>query len=411
MAETKRIHHPGKYKIKELDLTSTLNGKDKDIINIFEEIVIYEDIFSNTMHGHVVIQEAVGLIEGFPIIGDEQLYIKFTPSDNGDFVEFSKVLEVYSVTDIVAISQDVRQYVLHFVTPEFTKNKNNRISKAYSGYTSDIVRKILLDTMHIDPDFVHVESTKHTRQLVIPNWNPFKAIKYLAETSLSGKYSTPDMLFYENCQGFNFRSIADMMSQEAKEVLKIEPDNIDPTSLDGARIRALKTEKMYDVQENMSNGMYGSQLITHDIINKSYAKTNFEYTESFDDMPHVDGSSSAPLNDNTGVAINKVFLTGINYGGSEHVQEFLQSRYSRMSQVNNYIQLVTVPGSTNRTIGDIVTLNVRSTLVANDGSQHDKYLSGNYLITNIKHVLLKDSYEQTLELHKDCFKEELESLS
>lgn len=405
---TRKIHRPGQYVLKDLYIKSKISNKEKDIRNIFSDLQIYEGLFTNTLYGHIVVEDAVGLIEGFPIIGDETITIRFTTSDNGDYKTFEKTFDIYKVSNLL-VSIDKKQYALHFASPELLINKETRLNKSYSGFTHDIVKTILTQTMGVDSSKLATwDNTKHTRNFIAPNWDPFKVINHLVKTSVSAN-NTADMVFFENKNGYNLTSINALIAAGSKETFRVEFDNNNTNSLDMSRIISYGADRLFDVQQNTLEAMYGSTLVIHDILTKEIRTLEYNYLDQFQEFKHLDGLKAVALCDPIKDISpkSKVFVMSNNYD-QEHVDEWRQQRQSRMLQLNNYIHTLVVYGSTNRTVGDVVTFEIPSTLATRIGEQKDKYLSGEFLLTHIKHNLSTDQYTQVIELKKDAFKKEPE---
>ena len=58
-----------------------------------------------------------------------------------------------------------------------------------------------------------VEPTRYPVNIVIPNWNPFKAISFLASKAVAANPETKgaNFVFYQTLQGFRFVSIETLM--------------------------------------------------------------------------------------------------------------------------------------------------------------------------------------------------------
>ena len=58
-----------------------------------------------------------------------------------------------------------------------------------------------------------VEPTRYKSEIVIPNWNPFKAISFLASKAVSANHDAKgaNFVFYQTLQGFRFISIETLM--------------------------------------------------------------------------------------------------------------------------------------------------------------------------------------------------------
>ena len=67
------LSFPGQIEITRMELHSPSSGTMTDIRYIYTGFNIFEDIFSPFISGTIVIQDAVGLLNRLPIIGEEIL--------------------------------------------------------------------------------------------------------------------------------------------------------------------------------------------------------------------------------------------------------------------------------------------------------------------------------------------------
>ena len=73
--ETENLSYLGQTTVNRVDLIS-FDNKRINIAGMFSEISIYEDLFSNTMSGHILIEDSLDLINSVPLIGQEQIIIE-----------------------------------------------------------------------------------------------------------------------------------------------------------------------------------------------------------------------------------------------------------------------------------------------------------------------------------------------
>ena len=67
---------PGDVVIDEITLRS-YTGFNLNLKGIFQNFMVYEDIFSNCMSGSITLIDSMNLIKHFPIIGAETLTIRY----------------------------------------------------------------------------------------------------------------------------------------------------------------------------------------------------------------------------------------------------------------------------------------------------------------------------------------------
>ena len=70
------LSYPGQVDLKFLKIIST-NGLVVDLNDYLIELNLYEDIFSNFLHGQIMISDSRNLLSRLPIIGEEFLVLSY----------------------------------------------------------------------------------------------------------------------------------------------------------------------------------------------------------------------------------------------------------------------------------------------------------------------------------------------
>ena len=244
----------GEYKINRIRIYSPLRtaalGSDS-YIDIGEgekaawtEINFYEDIDTPIVTGDITIADAVGILEGIPILGEEQLEVRFATAgavpnsiqasgaasnDTPNEKIITNMFRIHRADPPVDGSKNFRSVKLHFVSDLVMKNVQTEVQKSYKGTAdnpitiSDIARQIYYDSFcgnsnqNADSKSTHkefqVEPTQGLYSAHIPNWTPFKAIQFLASKaqSSSNDANGAHFVFYETLKGYRFVSIETLM--------------------------------------------------------------------------------------------------------------------------------------------------------------------------------------------------------
>ena len=266
----------GDFRLVKLTLTSANidieTGSGANFIDlttsVWHELNFYEDIYSPIVSGDITLTDTVGLIESFPIIGEEILEVSFStagvaPSpipvegaaagSSPPPSEAPKAIinrfRVYKVSPPVQVTDNSRTIKLFFVTDNQFTNLLSKVRKIYPTiqndplpepppaaaptgpiFTSDPKTYTLADMARdIFYDFFIgskkpprqpktrkpflVEPTRYKSEIVIPNWSPFKALSFLASKAVSASPEAKgaNFVFYQTLQGFRFVSIETLM--------------------------------------------------------------------------------------------------------------------------------------------------------------------------------------------------------
>jgi hypothetical protein len=192
-------------------------------------------------------------------------------------------------------------------------------------------------------------------------------------------------------------------------------------------IQEFKVLSQFDTLKNLRNGVYSSNLITHNILEKTFTNTAFNYFQDFPlsfhtelqggDKPNVD-RSIAPLTkfnkdkfitDETGIFYFKSNTTQLHDDVEVPSQnEILQKRLSQRLALETFRVQLKVHGFTGLSAGDIITLILPSYGVkdSKDPKDQDPILSGRYIVSSIRHSVsqLDKKHYMYLECLKDSVK-------
>lgn len=393
---------------------SALNGQYANILNQVISVEIYEDIFTSFMSLSVVIKESVDYINMFPFIGEEYLEIEITTplsetSIKGKFY-------IYKISNREMIKDREVVYTLKAISEEYLTDANRKISKSFSGLTSEIAKRLLTTDGLNTSKKINIENATNTTAFTANYWNPIKCLNYVASTATNASRS-PTYLFYENRDGFNFRSIDELL--KAPTYHKFVKDNynrsivgngttsvLDPQE-DYKRIIDISIPVLTDYMEDIQTGRLKSRLITHDIVTKMYSVKDYSVKKDIEFPstllnPYPTYSKYATSN-----SISTLLVMPKYYGNFDKFSDVtnvntIQKRLSFFKNLEKYKVNIQVIGRTDYTVGQIVELEIqRVTQITKDMDPRDMILSGRYLISAISHMITKTNHICNIEVIKN----------
>jgi len=440
MAE--HIEFAGDFKLDNIIIHNHENRLAVDIKRLVVEFNIYESMFVNAMTGTLVISDSTNLISKLPIQGTEQLTFKLsTPGSRAiDCTDPGDAMHVYSVSDKQQSGDGQEVYTLHFASREFLRNIRTRVSQAYSGRIDQMVASIFGDEDYLDSrKELHVEKTRNQDKIVIPNMHPFQAINMLQKRALADDRNGVGYYFYETPTGFHFRSWESMCvdkngnPREIKQSFEHMPLNMSDESAYNEKKDKVTHEyqsvesyrfinSSHDVAANQAAGTYAHRVITHNLYDKSYKVSDYNYHNYFNDTKHVDGNKvpvvSTPVDfDDKGIsdyAESRVsVIPTTQFAHNEDTGSFgvdveqdgitTAARVSQTNQViGGTILEMTIKGQSYLEVGDVVQFNLQT--VENkkiSNGKFDPQFSGRYIITKIRHRVTQEEYLNVIELSKD----------
>lgn len=398
--------------IKELKIINGF-GDFIDIDLIYDEINIYEDIFGNVIHGDMLISDSQNIIARLQLHGNEFLSIYFkSPS----LEDYKKVFRIYKAADYSLRSGTSNvQYKLHFCSEEFFISQQYFVSKSFKEQRlSDVVRIIARDYLKISAAKLPNEAielsakltTPEKNPLIIPNLRPFEAINWIASFALSNFDSSPGFFFYEDRFGFNFKSFDTLYTQNKTKQLILSPKNTSDNSplLKHNQIDNMEFKHVFNVLDNMSQGAYHSNITKLDYLNRDVE--NSEYRVTNQKLRTLNGYYPFNLSPNRfGDPIDRAstYYRMFPKFQGDLVSNWLLVRAARLSLLNSMKVRIDLPGDSGLTIGQLVVLDIPDNAAKTDGKtiQSDKMMSGVYLVTGLRHRIIRNKYTCHAELCKD----------
>ena len=265
-------------------------------------------------------------------------------------------------------------------------------------------------------------------------------------------------MFYETLKGFNFRTLASLYNEEPfmeyttfEKGALVGKNGVIDVIKDLNNILGYEVVANNDTLLNYRTGMYGSELIKHDIRNKSISRKRYNYHREFNNEDHIvsgvtEGRTEYPLASQAALnprgervsdfsARTYVVPTSLNSrSDGQHAttdntypyepygpEKWLQRRNSQMAQIRTGLSVnIICHGNTYVNAGQKVILNLPYTAAvkAADGEINDRFYKGPFLIKNVRHdfefdkspqkhvmiiSLVKDSIEEPLDTLKDNY--------
>ena len=305
------IEFAGDYKLDRVFLHNHL-GEITDIKNVMIELNVFESIYSNALTGSIVIADAQNLIGKLQINGTERISFKLSTPGSIDersivdaSVETGHPFHIYKITDKRQLNSNTMVYTLHFASREFMRNLRTKVSQAFDGRFDMSALKILTDEDLLDSKKqISFEPCGNSDKIVIPNLRPFDAINMMANRALPQLSNGVGYYFYETTKGIYFRSWDNMVSVRGSydrpiaQEFNYMPQNIsaDPQDYDDKINHDYKSVESYrfvnnfhDVAANTMLGTYGHKVITHNLYDKSYKATTYNYHNEYANTKHNAG--------------------------------------------------------------------------------------------------------------------------
>tara|TARA_B100000424_G_scaffold137376_1_gene104192 strand:- start:372 stop:1754 length:1383 start_codon:yes stop_codon:yes gene_type:complete len=438
------IQYAGEFSVKEIKIL-TSSGNVIDVKNNVLALELFEEITAPSMTGTMTIVDVDNILENAPIVGQEFLVLKIeTPSLEEEAFDFTEnVFSIHKVLTKDDVTENTQVFSISFCSTELIRNSRVRVSKSYNDTISNMVRNILTDTRFIDTrKKLFVEETNGIRSLISPNLRPFDFIHNLKQEALSKKFNAPHFFFYENTKGIHFKSLQSIFASNTianfntGNLQRFEEGQVkSDEEAEFQRVLKYQINSNSDMLFNTRAGMLGSKVTEYNIYNKSFNVTRYNYFENFEDFPRINGN---PIYNNTiideqnntvgsfsdaKIHLHPTSSSGTNDTSNTNADSFYQytknqiaqgllQRQAKLTELKNGINLTMyITGNTTISAGEMINLQIPITGRVHN-KEFDKKLSGDYLITELRHIfsIPDKKHEIALTIVKDSLPEELETI-
>lgn len=413
-----------------------------DVRGIVSEINIYENIFSPTLTGDVILQDDVGLSSVIPMIGAEQLTLKFNITDpNGTMRYYGNSsplsFSVYQETNRLVKNQGTHTYRLGIASPELFLLSEKKISLPYKNVKVEtVIQDLVTNPKYGDSKKSLVfEKTKTPINMIVPYLTPLEAIKLL---TLQGQNeaSESNYTFYETLKGFNFSSIQSMLKignalpdSKIPRITIFLPDMY-PSKNDIRNIRADSIDIIsgFDYLYQLTHGGFASVTIGVDVLSGKYRQTiSTSDDTNFKNRMKTNGVGAIPIYPPAlGQVANptgKIFLVptlSISAANKDlcnkdtsikdnFIEQTLDGRNRELVSLQSRCVRVKVSGVPELNAGTMVDIDFPIPVNNNKfAPQAQDVASGRYLIVAAKHTLINTgsgqfAYETTFEACSDSY--------
>jgi len=431
---------------EKLTLESNDQKRTIDIQLGTVSIDYYEDIFSPTITAKILVGNTGDSIQapdsegepdgpkqsiynGLPLRGGERLSLKIAGnSDKNPGLDFSTnekdYLYVSSITNVISESQR-ETFLLHLVSREAITNETSRVGRKYptSSTISNSVEDILKNYLKTDK-IGKMDKTQNRYGFIGNLRKPFTLLVWLASKGVpesSSADATAGFVFYQTKEGFQFRSIDELISQPSKATYIYTDINKSGTERDNDFvILNYKTEKNQNLLEKLRLGTYASYRMF-------YNPLDFRFTDpekglfTIDDyvsgvknlgqelvLPKISNSSNVDLGHIPSRIITQVLDIGtmdrdVSFDSTNSDPIKYQSQaIMRYNILFTQTLSMVVPSNTNLHAGDIITCNFPK-ISRGDKEEFDDDQSGLYMIKEICHHFDTTASYTSMKLIRDTF--------
>ncbi len=376
----KRIFEPGDVEIKYITLR---NPKLGATINPIEQITgfdIFEDMAKPTLYATVFFNDNIGLMEDFPIIGEEEIEIEFTTPGQSETTKYK--FRSFELTNVMKNTNGKgATYTMRCVSEEHLYNSSDLVTQSFQDTVSNIVPVVLSKYLKTKKEVI-VDETKGIQTLAIPRLNPLQTIDMCRKRAVSKQFPSSSYVFFENQAGFNFKTVEGLL-KEGKKNIGSRVFNATQNVMASKETQANSFRTMLgfeqvaslDSNKKAAEGVFKAVTRSFNISTKEFSEGKFDLKNVFNSMEKFDKTSQLP---NTDDFIDK-FASGVpksffvpvdSLRPDNFIDTAVAIRNSFAVLLNSNIVRVLIHGDSGLKVGDVVTLDLPAILLVNLMSPH-----------------------------------------
>jgi hypothetical protein len=424
----------GSYRINQF-VIQTLDGKNSiDVSNSLLFFNYFEDLLSPCVTGDAKLINSSSLFNILRIRGGEKVSISLS-TISGDFVlDETFSLYVSKVTNLDAQHSN-ETFTIHLVSREGLTNETSRCEKRYIGNfkntVTDILQNVLVTDKYQDKN---IEKTSNDYSFIGNNKKPFHTLIWLCPKAVpitfqnsglsgGGEYGeargTSGFLFYENREGFNFRSVDSLVSNTKIEVGSSDKKNI-PTYTYTQVIEHNKTSNRFmihnynfqnsaDLMKSLRVGMYANKTYFYDLYSNTVNTYTYKLNEQIQNK--LGSEDKIAVSDEFGNTFTRIMVRASDRGlpnsdGTVNATDSsganMSMAYSRYNLLFSQSLNMVVPCNVELKVGDIIRCEFQR-IDRTRNTEVDPEQSGFYLIKELRHHFEGGQTTTSLGLIRDSY--------
>ena len=420
-------------KYNTVNITSLDGEKSLDLTANLVQTDYFEDLLEPCVSATLSIAATYDIVEGLPIRGGERVIIDLETASG----PFQQEFFVYKVGD-ATMSKQKSSFILHLVPVEYANNLEIEIGKKFQNLPIDIhVREILTDILKTKRMGV-IENTSNSLSFYGNLKNPFYHLRRLGPQSESivgtgpkgedtsenddGKdleaHGTAGFLFYQNADGFHFRSIDSLASKTQAQFASADEEKVftytagevtkagDPSN--AKQIIQYFFEKNIDVRKALRVGMYSNRVINYSPKTGQVSVYTYSLKDEIGEKLGRESEITSP--DELIQRPTRTFFNISDEGvhNSNGAVEGVQKRTASARSFSRYNLLFTqglnilIPCNVQLKVGDIIRC-IFTELEGGDPRTRTEGTSGLYLIKELRHHFSSNQNTTSLKLVRDSY--------
>jgi len=417
-------------KYNSVEIKSSDSNRKIDLTNSIIFCDYFEDILSPCVMMTIQVASSYSIYNGLPIRGGEMVEVDVETASGNFKLNGNYAMYVYKVSGIVSDGQK-EYFTLHLCSREGLTNETARVQKKYEKKPiNEHVEAILKDVLKTKKyKSQNIERTSNSYSFIGTLKKPFHILTWLGpkgvpSTSSSGNSGNTakgvaGFVFYENKDGFHFRSIDTLVSatqsqsgSTSKESIPRYKYNPGTSTANDANnnfnIINYNFEKNTDLMKSLRVGMYANVTYFYDLYKNKIDRIDYFIK---DQVKSKLGGSKFPVPKDFEDKPSRILFRSSDIGmlesegnaeDSGRDNTDMAKSFSRYNLLFTQALNIIVPMNINLKVGNILYAQFQQVDASKSG-EVDPEQSGNYLIKEVRHHFEGGQMISSLKLIRDSY--------
>ena len=380
-----------------------------DLLPDMLKIEMDESIDDNSMSMNITFLDSTNLTNKIDFDGTETIQIDFhTLGDR----EVSAKYRIYKNDIVPDNTGNTKGVVLYGVSEEHFKSAVLDVNQSYREQISGFAKNVF-DKLGSEKE-IEIHETSGRGVTIIPGMTPFESMDFLASRAYDTSYRSSAYKFFETLSGFHFVNIEKTIAEGKKNALTYVKVQDARTGLPKwNHVSTLNLQVAKDSMHKIKSGMYASEAKEVDLINHKVVTSDFVLAEQFDEFEHLDQDAMSLesvdfIEDSLNIINTSFWLfsgqTGETDNQSLNFVDIIPRRMYYLSALEQVKASMEIPGHSSMSPGMVINLDMLEVTSKTKGKEQEGKISGNYFVTDVKHLITRDEYVCLIKTCKDSYR-------
>lgn len=416
-------------KINSITIQATDSGNQIDLSSSVVYCDYYEDLLSPCVMMTIQIASSYSIFNSLPVRGGEKVELNMDTLSGNFSLSDDYAMYVYKVSGIT--NDGAKEFcTLHLCSREGLTNETARVQKKYdkkplNEHVEAILKNVLLTNKFKKEN---IERTSNSYSFIGTLKKPFHVLTWLGPKGIppnqssgnSGKVAkgVAGFVFYENKDGFNFRSIETLVSATKSQIASTEKESIAKYTYQPGAIESnnpnnnfsiinYNFEKNIDLMKSLRVGMYSNITYVYDLyqnkVDGVVYSLNSELKSSLgQDKPYPKDFGNRPSRIISRSADVGILDASGNTDDSGRDSADMAKSFARYNLLFTQALNILVPMNINLQVGNILYADFQK-IDASQSGEVDPSQSGYYLIKEVRHHFEGGQMLSSLKLVRDSY--------